>query len=129
MKGKNIYDAALAILGEPIDSGYDSDYSERAPYIIATFCCDSAEIDKDYRETHGLDAQPEFSVSYISLDDDFPLCKRFSKAAAFYLAAMLVIEEDESLSDSIFEKYCDAISVAVSEIPFTKGKTRNVYPD
>ena len=128
MKIKYIYDAALRALGMSNGHEFDCDYAERAPYLIATFCSDAAQMDRDYRETHKLPAQEEFNEVYLPLEQNFPLYKRFSRPAVFYLASMLVIEENEALSERMFEIYCDALSTAVSEIPFKKGKTVDIYP-
>ena len=127
MTVKKIYDSALAFLGETPDDLGDGELAERASYIIAGFCADNAELDRDFRETHTLPAQDSFSEVYLELEEDFPLSSRFSRAAALYTASMLVIDENESLSDSLFEKYCDALSRAVSEIPFAKGKIHDIY--
>ena len=127
MKAMAIYDAALALLGEAPETERSLDYRERAPYLIAAFCCECASVDRDYRESHRLAPQGDFSDVYVSLDDDFPLCKRLVGAASHYLASMLVMDEDESLSEKLFEKYCDTLSRAVSEIPYVKGKTKAAY--
>ena len=127
MTAKKIYESALAILGETRENEAELDYRERAPYLIATFCCNAASVDRDFRESHRLGAQGKFSEIYVSLDDPFPLCKRFTDSAAFYLASMLISDTDEDFSERLFEKYCDSLSRAVSEIPFSKGKTKNAY--
>ena len=127
MTAKSIYENALALLGETRENEETLNYRERAPYIIATFCCNAASVDRDFRESHKLDAQGEFSDVYISLDEAFPLSRRFVGACAYYLASMLVSESDEGLSERLFEKYCDSLSRAVSEIPFSKEKVKNVY--
>ena len=127
MTAKSIYEGALAFLGETRENEAELDYRERAPYLIATFWCTAAAFDRDYRESRRLEAQKDFSELYVSLDDEFPLCKRFSTAATYYLAAMLIADSDEAFSERLFEKYCDALSAAVSEIPYVKGKTKNVY--
>lgn len=127
MTVKKIYESALALLGETKENESELEYRERAPYLIATFCCTAAAVDRDFRESHRLGAQGEFSDVYIPLDDEFPLCNRFTDAAAHYLASMLISDSDEDFSEKLFEKYCDSLSRAVSEIPFSKGKTKNVY--
>lgn len=127
MKVKSIYDAALRLLGHSADDGSDADYAERTPYIAATFCCEAAAVDRDFRESHKLEPQEPFSEIYLSLDDDFPLCSRFTSAAAYYIAAMLVLEENEQLSDSFFEKYCDSLSAAVNETSGKNHKIKDVY--
>lgn len=129
MTVKNIYDAAMRTLGISVDQGLDSAYAERAPYIIASFCSDVAQMDRDYRDTHRLPAQEEFNEVYLPLEQKFPLYKRFSRPAVYFLASMLVLEEKETLSESLFAVYCDSLSAAVSEIPFKKGKTVDIYPN
>lgn len=127
MTVQEIYEAALGLLGEPIGEGTDGDYSERAPYIISAFCCDTARVDRDYRETRGLGEQPSFSEVYIDLGEEFPFCPRFATAAAYYLAAMLILEEDESRADILFDRYCDSLASIEGETPASLGKIRNVY--
>lgn len=127
MTVKDIYDSALRILGEPAGDGTDDDYKDRAPYIVAAFCCDAAQADRDYRESHGLDDQPSFSEVFIALTADFPLSSRFASAAAYYLAATLIFEEDEERSDNLFAKYCDSLSSAVTETPSRSRKIKNMY--
>ncbi len=125
---KSIYDQALALLGEHPDPDGTHEFAERASYLTATFCANTAVIDRDFRESHGLDPQPRFSEVYLELDDPFPFCERFAAPASYFVAAMLILDENESLSDSIYEKYCDALSRAVSEIPCKKERITNVYP-
>lgn len=127
MTVQEIYEAALGLLGEPIGEGTDGDYNERAPYIVAAFCCEAARADRDYRETRDLGEQPSFSEVYIDLGEEFPFCSRFSSAAAYYLAAMLILEEDEPRADVLFDRYCDSLASIESETPAVLKKIRNVY--
>ncbi len=124
---RNIYDQALALLGESTDPDGEHEFAERAGYLVATVCANIAAIDRDYRESRRLGPQPEFSEIYLELDDDFPLSRRFSAPSACFVAAMLILDENESLSDSIYEKYCDALAQAVNEIPYKKEKIKSSY--
>ena len=125
MKSRELFDSALALIGESEDSG--EDYSERAPYILAIFCDKVASIYKTFRETHGLLPQKSFNEVYISLTDEFPLCSRFVDSAVHYLAAMLVTYENEDLHDKLFSIHCDMLSAAISEIPYSNEKIKNAY--
>ena len=107
---RQIYNSALGLIGELNDPMLCEDYEERAPYILAAFCSLACEIDKRLRIIDSLDPQPSFSHVCLSLDASFPLCDRLCPAASLYLAAMLVIGEDDELSDSLYDKYCDAIA-------------------
>ena len=113
---KQIYQSALGLIGELNDPMLCEDYEERAPYILAAFCSLACEIDKRLRVVDSLDSQPSFSHVYISLDSAFPLCERLSPAASLYLAAMLVLGENDELSDSLYDKYCDAIASIGSSV-------------
>ncbi|MBP3314985.1 MAG: hypothetical protein J6M03_04095 [Clostridia bacterium] len=113
---KQIYQSALGLIGELNDPMLCEDYEERAPYILASFCSLASEIDKKLRIIDSLDAGPSFSHVCLSLDAAFPLCDRLSPAASLYLAAMLVLGEDDGLSDSLYDKYCDAISSIASSV-------------
>ena len=115
MLNVDIYNAALALIAQSIESSDIADYEERAPYLIASFCSTAKKLDADIRRAKKLDAQTKFSPVCISLDSNFPLCDELTSAASLYVAAMLVIDEDEALSDSIYDKYCDAISTIMAE--------------
>ncbi len=127
MTVRDIYDSALSLIGENAELGSDADYSERAPYIVAIFCDKVANIDRSYRETHGLEEQKYFNAVRLGLDTDFPLCPRFTDSAVHYLAAMLVLYENEVLHDKLFSIQCDLLAKAISEIPCYKEKIVNVY--
>ena len=107
---REIYVNALGILGENVDGSMTEDYEERASYLIPAFCCVAKDIDKNIRKAEGAEPQPSFSPVYMTLDSNFPLSDQLASAAALYLAAMLVIDENSDLSDSIYDKYCDSIS-------------------
>ena len=116
MKNKEIYEGALRLLAQSSEGADNSDYEERAPYILASFCSLACEIDERLRIIDSLDAQPSFSHVCLSLDASFPLCDRLCPAAALFLAAMLVIGENDELSDSLYDKYCDAIASIGSSV-------------
>ena len=127
---EEIYDSALALLGESLDQNDNTDYEERVPYLIAAFCTEVQERDKLWRDSFNLDAQSTWNPVFISLDTEFPLSERFASAAAFYVAAMLVIESDEELSDKLYDRFCDAISTIDSNTNISKGSDdSNDYDD
>lgn len=127
MKCSEIFKGALRLLHEKGAEDENEDYAERAPYILSAMFSEAARTDKNYREANGLDEQGSFSPTYVELDEEFPLSSRFVSAATFYLASLLIIDENEELSDSFYEKYCDSMAAIVSEIPASISKTKNVY--
>ena len=127
MKCSNIFKSALRLLNEKGAEPDQEEFSERAPYILSAMFSEAARADKNYREAHSLGAQGSFSPTYTELTEDFPLSDRFASAAAFYLASLLIIDENEVLSDTFYEKYCDSMASIVSETPASLTKTKNVY--
>lgn len=123
---ERIYKAALALINEP-DNGNADDYAERAPYLLAAFCGEAGGIDAAYRKSKGLPSQPSYGSVMIGLEESFPLSNRFAGAAALYLAAMLVIDENEELSDRLYGRYCDRMSKICSEIPGVLEKITDIY--
>lgn len=131
---EEIYESALALLGESLNATNNNDYEERAPYLVAAFCTEIQERDKDWRSSLKLGDQSTWNPVFISLDEVFPLSERFASAAAFYVAAMLVVESDEDLSDKLYDRFCDAISTIDSNISdneesstYTLESIKNVY--
>lgn len=127
---RDVYSAALALLSEP--QGDDSaarrtDYDERAPYLLAAMCDEARAIDAAYRSASGEDAQPEFSPVCLEMYSSFPLTSRFAAPASAYLAAMLVLDENESLSDTLYSRYCDLMSELCAACPATSHPIVDVY--
>lgn len=127
MKNRDIYIGALNLIAQSGNAESNEDYEERAPYLIAAFCSEVRDMDREYRKAHGLSAGKDFNDVFLELDGDFPACHRFSAPACLYLAAMLIIDEDGALSDKFYEKYCDSISSVYSEIPAQIDSIRNIY--
>ena len=111
----DIYLSALALIDESSAKGDTSDLAERAPYIIATFCTTCKALDKKLRVRDSLEAQKAFSLVKLPLESEFPLCDSLISAATSYLAAMLVIDENPSLSESLYDKYCDSVATLGAE--------------
>ena len=117
MKNRDIYISALKLIGEDVDAEVNSDYEERAPYLLAAFCSEAASTDAAYREMKKLEPSTSADNVCLPLECDFPYADRFVSAAVMYLAAMLVIDENLELSDKLFDRYCDAMATIQSEIP------------
>ena len=130
MTNRDIFNNALVFIGESSTSENIADYEERAPYLLASFCSLTKATDKSLRKAEGLEEQPSFSPVVLSLSGTFPLCDRLSPIAAVYVAAMLVIDEDADLSDSLYDKYCDSIaslSAGAESASFENGSTVQKY--
>ncbi|MBQ8415889.1 MAG: hypothetical protein IJX13_03165 [Clostridia bacterium] len=110
MRCREIFDAAIRVVCEDVTSTEGlEDYADRAPYLLATFLSQCAPIDKRYRKVNGLSPVTYEETAAVNMEADFPLCSVFFPAAIYYLSAMLVIDESETLSDKFFSLYTDAI--------------------
>lgn len=124
---REIYKSALRLLAESTSEGDNADYEERAPYILATFCNQAQGVDISLRRFLKLSATAAIDAVYLSLDSEFPLLPRLATCAALYLAAMLVIENDSELSDSLYEKYCDTMSSIYDSVGSLSESVTDVY--
>ncbi len=136
MTYQELYDSALRLVSETCRASdgeqilENEDYRERAEYILATFCNECAPLDKKYREIHhAAAAVPYTPVTSVSLNSNFPLKEIFAHAAVYYLGAMLVSDENESLCDRLFDLYTDAISSIQSNLPYATESIVNRYAD
>ena len=127
MKNREIYENALRLLAQPTDGEENEDYEERAPYLIASCCSSIRSMDRLLREATDGSASKEFGSVWLSLTDDFPLLEQFAPAVCLFVAAMLVIDEDGVLSDTLYDRYCDLISTLQTEIPAIVQSIKNKY--
>ena len=127
MKNKEIYEGALRLLAQSSDGADNSDYEERAPYLIASFCHEVFELDCIARKLLALPLSAALESVTLPLNEDFPLLERFASAAMKYLAAMLVIDEDSELSDKLYDMYCDCVSRIREELPAAIENIVNKY--
>ena len=127
MTNRDIFHSALRLIGEDPSANENEDYEDRAPYLLAVFCTESAETDSAYRETNDLTPHTDVSNVCLDLDSPFPYADRFTTAAALYLAAMLVIDENMELSDKLFDRFCNTMATIQSEIPARIEKIAQKY--
>lgn len=109
MRNRELYEAALRLLGENTAADENEDYAERAPYLLATCVSEAAEIDRHLRLSRKEAPKPLVETVSLPLDEEFPLSDELSHAAVYYLAAMLILESDERRSDILYDRYCDSL--------------------
>ena len=127
MKNREIYLSALRLLAQDADPKENEDYEERAPYLLASLYSELFDVDMRFREFLGSEIKERADRACFSLDEDFPFLDRFVTVAARYLAAMLVIGEDDDLSDKLFDMYCKGILLIKNEIPAAVENIINKY--
>ena len=128
LTNRDIYKNALSLIGEQVSGSVNDDYEERAEYILPAFFCVAKSTDKKLRKAEGKEDQPSFSPVYTPLDNEFPLSDSFVSTAALYLAAMLVIDENSELSDTLYDKYCDNIASIAASLNANAESTATCEP-
>ncbi len=125
---REIFDAAVAMAAEDgSNEAGIADYLERAPYLLASFVGITAPLDAAYRMAHSLPDAEVFEGAQIALTADFPLSLVFASPAAAYLAAMLVMEENEEMCDRLTSRYSDALSAIESSLPYKSEKITDTH--
>ena len=122
-----ILSSASALICEKIGAETAEDYSERTPYIMASFCTQCKGVDTKYRKAMGLAPIVNYGKATMPLDHVFPLVPELVPAATYYLAAMLVLDENEALSDKLYDLYVDAVATISASLPTTCEKIVNKY--
>ena len=117
----------MRLIGEDPSVKENEDYEDRAPYLLAAFCSESAQTAAAYCEANGITVDPKVDHVFLDLDSTFPYADRFTTAAALYLAAMLVIDENMELSDKLFDRFCNTMATIQSEIPTRIEKIAQKY--
>ena len=124
---RELFDAAVRMVAE---SGADcdvTDYEERAEYLLATVTNQCVPLDQAYRKATGKDASSVAVGVCISMEDPFPLAETFIPAVSYYLAAMLVLDENDEMSDTLFDAYSDALSKIRDGLPCAVEEIVNRY--
>lgn len=124
---QDILKSAIRMLGESDSNGNTSDYEERATYLLATFVSDCVSLDLKYRKLMGETFEKPSIPVCVTLSDTFPLSDVFGSPATYYLASMLILEENEDISETFFERYTDSVSSIRAEL-FAIHSTKNRYP-
>jgi len=128
MTYQDILNASLRMVCEGTwNNSYYKDYTERAPYILASFLSHCAPLEAKYRRANGLEEAVPFEGVTVTMTDAFHLPSIFCTAAIFYLSAMLTIEESEEMSDKYFAHCSDELSRIESNLPMTIEPIVNRY--
>lgn len=127
MTYRQVYENALRAVCETSVSTDTSDYEERAAYIFATFLGQCSPVDRQYRIANKMSIPNPVALTRVDLNQSFGLPDVFVSLAEYYLAAMLVMDENEELSDRFFELYTDGISALLSSLPCSSESITDRY--
>ena len=127
MTNRVLLTSAVALVCEDTEE-IPADYEDRAPYLLASFCTQCLPIDLKYREANNILSKPNYrETAFLGLELSFPLSTVFAPAAVYYLAAMLVLDENEVLSDKLFALYANSISEIQASLPMKSQTITEVY--
>ncbi len=125
----DILDGSIAAVCEDVTATRAiEDYAVRGQFLLANFVTQYAKLDAIFRQANGLETQ-EFRTDIVSVDpeDEFPLCDVFIPVAVHYVAAGLVIEENEEMSDKFFDRYVNGILEIRKGLPAKQGAIVDKY--
>lgn len=107
----DILDGAIAAVCEDVSTSHmTEDYVTRGQFILASFVVQYASLDAAWRDSHGMETVTvDTNIASINPRDEFPLCDVFAPVAINYLAAALVIDENEDMSDKFFDRYITGV--------------------
>lgn len=129
MTCRELFRSAVRMVCERENSADIFDYAERAEYLLATFCNQFSVLDATIKSLLGETVNPYTTKIQLTLDTAFPLSSRFATPAIYYLSAMLVIDENEELSERFFALYSDAISSLQSTVICKKETISDNYKE
>ena len=127
MTCNDLLKSATALVCERLDDGLAEDYTERAPYILAAFCSQCKGVDASYRRAYQLPAITYSGKATLPLGETFPLVDELIPAATYFLAAMLILDENEKLSDKLMDLYTDSVATLAASLPFISERIAQKY--
>ena len=126
MTYREIYSAAQSLVGETVNAESE-DYEARAPYLLGSFYTEQIPLQKARDLARGEAAGTYPPCLCVDLDNPFPLSDEFIAPATYYLAAMLVIDENEEMSDGFFDHYVDAVASLQASLLAESKKIKDCY--
>lgn len=143
MRVREIYDAALAFLGEKEGTHIEYDFERRAGYIIAEAVTMLKGLDRDLRRSSGeedheypggdANGMPRDSLLFAepvvySMDNDFPLCDVLAHPAALFVSAMLMVNQNQDLYEYFYGLWSAETARITASIPAECTGTKDNYP-
>ena len=127
MTNRDIFESAVHMASELLQTGQNEDYEARSPYLIPLFCVRYESLDARYREAFGLEKRTVPISSFADPDEEFPLSSVFAAPAAASLASLLVIGENPTMSDRLEARARDVIEEIRACMPCQSHSITSVY--
>lgn len=126
MTNRDVYNAAIALAGEVAPDG-SSDYQIRSTALLALVYTECADLDTRYRLANGIDGGGWTPAVSVDLAAAFPLCPVFSGPAAYALAALLTVDENSTLSGSLYGRFASQMETIRRAIPCSAAPITDRY--
>ena len=127
MTNRDVYKAALGLASERQASDQNTDYEERACFLLPVVCARCARLDSFWRAANDEEPHSLPESCAWSLDADFPLSAPFASPASVLLASLLVLEENPTLSDALSELGSALLEELSRAIPWQIESTVQKY--
>lgn len=112
----DVYVLAAHMIGEDPTAADTQDLRVRSAALLSSICMELRHTDRLYCRENGCESSA-WDGGILKDEDEFPLSARFVPAAAKALAALLIVEENRSLSDYFDGCAKYDVGVIKSEIP------------
>lgn len=126
MTNRDVLYLATTLLGESSSSPSVSDYSDRAASLIQIASLQLGDLDTAYRQAFDLSERTDDSSAPV-LTGTFALCDALIPATAFFLAAMLAVDENEELSQRLMTLYEKSLAQVKNSIPCVREPITDRY--
>lgn len=129
MTNEEVYQAALHLVGErnSTDSTVNADYREHSGYLLAMVCRQCEPVENACRQATGSGQVALPNQLCYQLTDTFPLSAPLSTAAAFGLAALLVADENPTLSGDLHGRFRSSLEEILASLPMQCGSITDRY--
>lgn len=126
MNCRNIFNCAAALIAEDPYDENNEDLLIRSVNIINTFIYNTYDVGNLY-EMRVLNQFERHYREVENIDDTFPLCDDIAGICIYYLAAMLINNENTELSGKFYNEYKTMLNNIVDKIPADIQSISDIY--
>jgi len=117
-----------ALVGEDPDDSGSKMLKRRLPALINIVYPELLELDRAYRRyVNGEIVSDKEPHPVNSLGDECPVCTRLAPALAFYVAALVIRDENAALAEMLSRDYINSRDTAAASIPSHSSEIRDRY--
>ena len=126
MNCRKIFNRSQALIAEDPYDENNNDLQVRSIDVINTFIQTLYDVSNLYEVRVLKLPEPEY-IEISDIDDNFPLCNDMAVACIYYLASVLINNENSELSDKLLREYKLIINDIMLKIPAEIEKISDFY--